>query len=140
MPLRYGTLYECGSCRQPWYLCDDPPFMHFVPRDRVELVRRWSEREIVLSAEQAAQLRAIGRTPADIYGNRSEYHETPCSVTTVQGETLDLSVVSLQRHAPFEQWRPCRLATDIREIRPSPYAHTGDERITYFVADGAPGI
>lgn len=121
-PLRYGTLYECRSCGQPWYLFGDPASMSFVPKERVELIRRWNEREIVLSTGHAAQLQAIGRTPPDVYGNRSQFHETPCAVTTVQGEQLDLSVISIQQHAPYEERRAYRLATDIAEIRPSPSA------------------
>jgi hypothetical protein len=120
--LRYGTLYECRSCGQPWYLCGDPEFMNCVPRERLELIHRWNEQPIVLRREHVSTLQAIGRTPPHIYGGNRQFHETPCAVTTVDGETIDMAIVSLQRHAPFEDWRNCRLATDLADVRPSPYA------------------
>jgi hypothetical protein len=120
--LRYGALYECKSCGQPWYLWGEPELMSCVPQEQLRLIDRWNEREIRLPAELSAQLAAIGRTPPDRFGNGSQFHETPCAATLVSGERIDLAVVSLQRHAPFEDWRNSRLATEILEIHPSPYA------------------
>jgi hypothetical protein len=122
VPLRFGSLYECGVCGQPWYLYGDPPFMNFVPPARMELIRRWNESEIALAPEHVRKLKAIGPTPPDIYGNRSQYCEVPCAVTTVDGARIELAVVSVQRHAPFERWRTCRLASEIAEVEPSWYA------------------
>lgn len=38
------------------------------------------------------------------------------------GERIDTAIVSLQRDAPVEHWRPARLASEIAEVYPSPYA------------------
>lgn len=122
VPLRFGALYECQVCAQPWYLCGEPAFMNFVQRERVDLIQRWNAQEITVPLQQAAQLKAIGHTPPDVYGNGSQYREFPCAVTTTDGATIDRAIVSLQRHAPFEEGRNARLATDIAEIRPSPFA------------------
>ena len=120
--LRYGVLYECVLCRHPWYLCGEPAFMNFVPPERLELIEKWNEHPIILRQEPSAQLGAIGRTPPDQYGNGRQFHETPCAITTVSGEQINLAIVSVQRHAPFEEWRDCRLASDIAAVHPSPYA------------------
>lgn len=122
-PLRFGTLFRCKVCGSPWYLSgDDPQMMSNVPRERIPLINQWNERPVVLSDEQVAILRKIGRTPSDVYGNRREFHETPCAIKTRQGEEIQMAIVSMQRHAPFEYWRNCRLATDIAQISPSPFA------------------
>jgi hypothetical protein len=121
-PLRWGTLYQCKACANPWYLDGDAKYMHFVPRERVALIQAWNERPIDLSPAHLAAIEAIGRTPADLYGNGSQYREYPCSVVTTAGERIELAVVCLQRHPPFEPHRTYRLATEIAEIHPSPYA------------------
>lgn len=121
-PLRYGTLYTCRSCGQAWYLCGDPPFMHFVAKERLPLVEEWDRTPIKLSPRQLYALEGIGRTPPDLYGNGIQFHETPCSVVTREGECINLAVISRQRHAPIEEWRQCRLASEIVEIHPSPHA------------------
>jgi hypothetical protein len=122
MALRFGSLYECKVCGQPWYLYGDPSFMNFVPPARMELIRRWNESEIALAPEHVRKLKAIGPTPPDIYGNRRQYCEVPCAVTTLEGARIEMAVVSVQRHAPFEHWRTYRLASEIAEIEPSRYA------------------
>ncbi len=119
--LRYGVLYKCRSCGQPWYLCGDPAFMNFVPMDRLPIIDRWNEHPIALPTEFTECLAAIGATPPDIYGNRSQFQETPCAVTTIDVQKIDMAVISIQRHAPFEEWRNYRLATEIASISPSPY-------------------
>lgn len=96
--------------------------MQFVSSERLELVEKWDKAPIRLSASQMVELEDIGCTPPDVYGNGVQFQETPCLVVTKDGETIDLAVVSLQRHAPIEQWRPYRLASDIEEIRLSPFA------------------
>ncbi|MGH8259129.1 MAG: hypothetical protein ACREUG_05515 [Steroidobacteraceae bacterium] len=121
-PLRHGMLYACRSCGHPWYLHGEPAFMHIVPRARLDLIRRWNERAIVLNPEHAAQLAQIGCTPPDLYGNGRQYRETPCTVVTAAGERIDLAVISIQRHAPFEAERACRLATEVAEVHASPHA------------------
>jgi hypothetical protein len=121
-PLRWGTLYRCVSCGQPWFLDGDARFMGIVPRDRVSLIEQWNERPIELPAGHREKLDAIGRTPPDPYGNGAQFHETPCGVVTASGERIDLAIVSVQRHPPFEPLRHYRLASEIADIYPSPYA------------------
>jgi hypothetical protein len=120
--LRWGTLFRCESCGHPWYLDGEERFMNCVPRDRLALIHQWNQQPIVLSSEQIAKLKKIGRTPADIYGNGAQFHLTPCTVVTKSGQQIDVAIVSQQRHAPFEYWRQCRLATEIGHIDPSPHA------------------
>jgi len=120
--LRWGTLFQCVRCAQPWYLDGDERFMNCVLRDRVPLIREWNRQSIPLSPEQLAALERIGRTPPDRYGNGAEFHETPCSVVTRSGTRIDRAIVSQQRHAPFEDSRSYRLASEIESIYPSPDA------------------
>ena len=96
--------------------------MNVVPRERLELIERWNEGPIVLRADHVTALEAIGPTPSDPYGNQRGLRETPCAVTTVTGERIDLAIVSVQRHAPFEHWRSYRLANEMAEVHPSRYA------------------
>jgi len=96
--------------------------MSVVAEDRVPLILRWNEREIWLAPELVGKLDAIGRTPPDSFGNGRDYSQTPCSVLTKAGERLDLAVVSLQQHAPFEADRNYRLGLEIADVYPSPYA------------------
>lgn len=133
--LRYGALFECQICKQPWYLYGEPEFMNFIPQDRMGIIENWNNQPIAFSQEHLSELRDIGRTPPDIYGNGSQFDQTPCSVTTVSGEQIDLAVVSFQRHAPFEEWRHYRLASEIAQIRPSPYALPLSLRIASSNAD-----
>jgi len=109
--------------------------MNFVPRDRLPLIQDWNRQPISLRSEHVSEIRRIGRTPPDLYGNGSQYHETPCAVTTDQGERFELAIVSLQRHPPFEDWRTCRLATDIARIGPSPYTLPLAVRVASSQAD-----
>ncbi|MGH8301730.1 MAG: hypothetical protein ACRET5_09730, partial [Steroidobacteraceae bacterium] len=68
-------------------------------------------------------------------GSSRHCQETPCSVTTLDGEQIDLAIVSRQRHAPFEEWRDCRLASEIAAVRPSPHALPLAVRIASSRAD-----
>lgn len=134
-PLRWGTLYQCRACNQPWYLVDDPQFMHFVPRRNLPVIAQWDKEPIILAPEHLAVLRRIGRTPSDQYGNGRQFHETPCAVKTKQGEDIEMAIVSMQRHAPFEEYRNYRLASDIAEVYPSPFALPLDVRAATSRAD-----
>jgi len=42
--LRYGVLYECVACSQPWYLCGEPQVMNAVAPERLSLIDRWFQR------------------------------------------------------------------------------------------------
>ena len=109
--------------------------MNFVPRDRLSIIRDWNEQQIILSPAHLKELERIGRTPPDIYGNGSRFHETPCGVVTKSGERIDLSVISRQNHAPFEEQRQYRLASEIDDIYASPYALPLAVRIATSKAD-----
>ena len=90
--LRQGGLFRCTFCGQSWYLVEGrQKMMHAVVPERAALIQRWGERPILLSPELKARLASIGRTPPDLYGNGSEYHETPCSVKTANGELSETS-------------------------------------------------
>ncbi len=117
--LRHGCLYRCRVCDAPWYLFGQPEIMHAVPNERLDLISKWNEHPQLLSDEFKTILQSIGRTPPDRYGNGREFNETPCCVETVHGETIERAVVSLQQHAPIEDWRNYRLASEIARIKPS---------------------
>lgn len=121
-PPRHGQLYACRSCQQPWYLYGEPAMLNFVPRERMELIWKWNSQEIILPPEQADVLRGIGATPPDLYGNGSQYCELPCAVTTKDGTLHETALISVQKHAPFEEWRTYQLAGDIAKIEPSRFA------------------
>lgn len=133
--LRWGTLFRCMSCGQPWYLDGEAQFMNFVPRNRLALICKWNEYQIRISQEHLSKLEVIGRTPPDLYGNGAQFHETPCGVLTKSGERIDLAIVSMQRHPPFEDWRQYRLASEIQDIYPSTYALSLAVRIATSKAD-----
>lgn len=133
--LRHGALYECASCGQRWYLYGQPAIMNIVPRQRLELIERWNAQPITLQQEHLDQLLAIGQTPPYPYGISRQCQETPCSVTTSDGEQIDLAIVSLQRHAPFEESRNYRLGSEIATVRPSPHALPLAVRIASSRAD-----
>lgn len=133
--LRWGALYRCKTCNKSWYLDGDAEFMNFVEEDRLPLIKQWNEHQIYLSLEQDATLDKIGRTPPDHYGNGANFHETPCTVITKSGERVDLAIISRQKHPPFEDWRQYRLASEIDEIFPSPFALPLAVRMATSVAD-----
>jgi hypothetical protein len=134
-PLRRGTLYQCKVCHRHWHLDADGEVMTHVPEERVPLIREWSRGEILLPRLLRNKVDEIGPTPADIYGNGKLYTETPCSVLTREGHTIDVAIFSIQRSAPFESGRPSRVATDIVDIFPSPFALPLDVRVASSQAD-----
>ncbi|GLQ50904.1 hypothetical protein ACFFJT_06350 [Dyella flava] len=109
--------------------------MNHVPPERVDLIRQWNERKIALTEEHLSAINAIGATPPDVYGNGRQYRETPCAITTIHGSSFDLAIVSIQEHASFEEWRHCYLASDIKEVRPSPFALSHEIRVATSRAD-----
>ena len=133
--MRWGTIYQCSNCGQPWYLDGNAQFMNFVPRERIRLIQEWNERPILIGSEHLSKLKEIGRTPPDLYGNGAEFNETPCGVLTKSGERIDVAIVSIQRHAPFEDWRQYRLASEIESIYSSPYALPLHVRVATSRAD-----
>jgi len=120
--LRHGALYRCCVCSRLWHLDAAGLMMSVVSEDRLPLVRAWSQAPIRLPEAVQSVLEAIGETPPDIYGSGAGYVQTPCTVITKAGERVDLAIVSRQEGAPIEPHRPPRLASDIAEVRPSPFA------------------
>ncbi|MDH5178100.1 MAG: hypothetical protein OEZ39_16465 [Gammaproteobacteria bacterium] len=134
-PLKTGVLYQCRHCQSYWYLDADEQYMHHVADSKVALVQAWSQSDLRLSPQQLDILQAIGRTAPDIYGNGTEYNETPCQVKTTDGTLYPLAIISIQQHAPYEAWRNCKLATEIAEISPSPYALPHEVRLATTQAE-----
>lgn len=132
--LRWGRLFKCKACNQPWYL-DEYGLMNSVLRDRLSLIYEWNAHAIFLLPKHICELEHIGRTPPDSYGNGSQFHETPCGVVTKSGEQIDLAIISRQKHAPFEGYRQYRLASEVDEIYMSPYALPLPVRIATAMAD-----
>jgi hypothetical protein len=120
--LRFGALYRCRMCEHPWYLCGAPEMMNSVPRSRVDLIDLWNQAPVALPATVFYNVLAVGSTPPDVYGNGIQYREYPCSVVLHSGEQIQMAVVSFQEHAPFEEWRTYRLASEIAAVSPSPHA------------------
>lgn len=133
--LRYGSLFRCRACARPWHLDGAGEMMTIVPEGRLDLILEWSRAEIILPANVLGTLGEIGPTPPDHYGNGREYAETPCGVVTRRGERIDAAIVSIQRDAPVEEWRPSRLASELADAYPSPYALPLDVRLASTQAD-----
>ena len=109
--------------------------MNHVKDEKLNIIGVWSNSEQKLSIEQSEVLRAIGSTPPDLYGNGSKFVQTPCQIKTKDGEIFECAIVSVQEHAPFEDWRNYMLASEIEEISPSPYALPLEVRLATTQAD-----
>lgn len=96
--------------------------MHFVPPAKFDLLMEWSQGPVTLTARQMEQLSAIGYVAK--HQGRREY---PCSITTKRGEVYDTAVMTIQADPPLDG--DSRLASNILEIRPSPYALPLDVRV-----------
>lgn len=127
--LRKGSLFKCKSYNHYWYLDEEKLFMYSMPQDRLSLVEQWNSQPIVLTDSQIQILKDIGHTPPDIYGNGKQYKETPCKVTTLDGEIFNFAIITQQELAPFHEERNYRLASDIQSIEPSPFAFSLKVRI-----------
>lgn len=133
--LKTGTLFQCNSCGAHWYLDADEQFMNHVKEEKLDIINSWSDTSLKLSADQIEALNSIGMTPPDLYGNGSKFKETPCQVKTKNGELFECAIVTIQSHAPFEEWREYRLSSEIEEISISPYALPLDVRLATTQAD-----
>lgn len=133
--LKTGTLFQCKSCKSHWYLDSNEQFMNHVKDEKLEIIHTWSDSDQKLSSKQAEALRSIGSTPPDLYGNGSKFIETPCQIKTKEGEIIECAIVSIQGHAPFEDWRNYRLASEIEKISVSRYALPLDVRLATSQAD-----
>ena len=120
--LTEGTLFQCRYCGSYWYLDPEERFMNHVKNEKLDIMRLKNNSHQALSPQNLEMLNKIGSTPPDIYGNGSQFKETPCQVKTKKGEIIECAIISMQSHAPFESWRDYRLASEIDEISTSPYA------------------
>ena len=126
--LRYGSLHICIECEGLWYHDPDREWSQRAPKNRLDLILAWNEREVRLSRNNILILESIGQTHADSYGNGSQYKEFPCRVITNSGEQTDLAIVSFQKHPPYEKNRNYRLASEISQAMESPCALPLDVR------------
>ncbi len=133
--LRTGSLFKCKSCNHPWYLDENELFMHSVPMERLKLIEEWNAKPIILSAEHTHILKEIGATPPDVYGNGRQYAQTPCKVITKSDEVFSFAIISQQQHAPFEEYRKYRLASEIQDIQASPFALALEVRLATTQAE-----
>lgn len=133
--LKKGSLLQCKSCGSHWYLDSDEQLMNHVKDEKLETIELWGNSDQKLSSDQVEALRSIGPTPPDLYGNGSKVTETPCEVRTKNGEVIECAIVSIQNHAPFEDWRKYRLASEIEKISASRYALPLEVRLKTTQAD-----
>lgn len=127
--LKAGSLFKCKSCNNPWYLDENELFMNFIPKKRLELIEQWNSSPIILHSEQLQILKEIGRTPPGIYANADEYRQTPCKVITKKGEVFNFAIITQQRTPPFEECYKYRLASEIQEIKVSPFVLSLEVRV-----------
>jgi len=122
-PLKSGHLFKCGACGQKWWLSPERETMTLVPRDRLMLLEQWSSQDLTLSPGLSAKVRSIGATPAHRLATRKDHAEVPCRVRTLGGEDLDKCLIVLGTHPPLgPSPKAPRLATEIADILPSPFA------------------
>ena len=127
-PMRHGALYTCSDCGGHWHV--DGTTARAIPMRLLDLLARWDETELRLSAQQTEILQAIGARPVDIYGNGAGTIDVPCEVDLANGETIPAAVISLQSHPPHALLRSSvGLISDITDVRPSQYALPAEVRI-----------
>lgn len=118
--LRIGHLYECGRCGTRWYLWAEWPFRVELDPAALPLIEEWNAAPVSLGKEMRATLKRIGASPTH---PTPRNRETPCAVTTAGGEDFPCAILRQQDHAPIgERGKKWRLATEIAELRPSPFA------------------
>lgn len=127
--LRRGSLYRCKACQRHWHLDAGNTMMSHVLEDRIPLIQAWNRAAILLPASLREKVGTIGATPPDLYGNGQGFIQTPCGVITRDAERIDLAILSIQSAAPFEQFKRCRLGSDIADVYPSPFALPLDVRV-----------
>lgn len=130
--LRFGSIYSCKKCKTLWYYHPDYTPLRRIPEDQLETILFWNDGKIELSNANKITLTSIGETPCGIHNYRKNFTQFPSGVLTMEGEKIDLAIVSFQKHAPYEE--NYRLGDEIREIYESPYALPLDVRQATSVA------
>jgi hypothetical protein len=134
--LKMGSLWECQICHHKWYLDYSGSTMHQVPKDREEILDRWSAKPLKLSPELLKVLAQIGATPPDIFGNHTNEIVVPCRVQTKEGVVFDPAIVSFQRLPPIEYWQKnIHLIDEIETIQASESALPAEVRVATSEAD-----
>ena len=130
--LRIGHIYDCRRCDAAWYLWPEWPFKEPLDPTALPLIEVWNAAPVTLDAEMRVTLKAIGASPTH---PTPRNRETPCAVTTVSGEYFPCAILRQQNYAPYwisgKEWR---LATEIAELGPSPYALPLEVRTSTFYA------
>lgn len=120
--MKSGALLQCPACKTYWYLDERKKYLKPILESKIELVKEWGSKPIRLTGIQRLVLANIGGTPPHYYGSGSKrIVDTPCSVTTKDGDKFDFAIVSKSREAPCGK-EMFRLASEIEFVSPSPYA------------------
>lgn len=126
--LRNGKLYECSSCRKPWYLDRAHGWLNAIEPKQASVLLEWSSQKVVVPAPLREILNEIGGTPPYYYGHVNDDRAYPCGVVTRAGERMDIAIVRVSGDFPF--WcRTARLVKEIAGIYPSPFALPLDIRV-----------
>lgn len=130
--LRIGHIYTCPRCDKAWYLWSERPFRQPLDPAAMPLVEEWNAAPVMLDEAMRAILKEIGASPTH---PTPRNRETPCAVTTVANEHFSCAILRQQNYAPcWVSGKKWRLATEIAELGPSPFALPLDVRTSTFHA------
>jgi DNA-directed RNA polymerase subunit RPC12/RpoP len=103
--LRIGQLYYCPYCEQRWFLDGEEKWISIVPSDRLQYIEKWNSKSLQFSDAELVQLKAIGATPPDLYGNGKEVISIPCEVTDKSGNVYKKAMIRFQSRPPIDDWQ-----------------------------------
>ena len=109
-PLKFGELLCCEACSQQWFLMrrgdggSSQSWVKAVPRDRENMLQRWSEESHRPDDATYALLRGIGASPSDGTGFGARTVAVPCRVLLSNGESRDPAMVHFSRHPPVDAY------------------------------------
>lgn len=127
--LKIGRLYTCEQCQRAWWLDAAEQFVHAIPAQRLELIKRWNAADLTPSSAIRSVLDQIGGLSADYYGNWSDFLRFPARAITTDGREIDPVIVVLLRRPPLDAfWHASLLLNEIAELHPSEYALPLDVR------------
>lgn len=134
--LRMGQLYYCPYCEQRWYLDDEKKFMSIVPAERLAYLKEWNNKVLKFTDEELVQLKSIGATPPDLYGNGSGVISIPCEVTDKKGNNHKKAVIRFQSGPPIDDWQEnWYFADEIASFKPSEFCLSQEVRVASSQAD-----
>lgn len=120
--LRRGSLHRCRVCDEVWHLDRQAERMTHVEAERLPLILDWNRAAIELPANMVKEVRRIGPTPPDVYGNGSGQRVTPCEVVSRSGEHFERAMICVQLEAPVQVDVRFRLGSEIAEVKESVFA------------------